>query len=70
MVMEIGFVEARCSFQVGGKAIKMTRWVLFEARSSRFERREQVGTRFFSAVYFSRGTLPTKKGERRALLGT
>ena len=35
------------------------------------ERLEVVGTRFFSfsGVYFSRGTLQTKKGERRALLG-
>ena len=33
-------------------------------RPSRFERLESVGTRFFSffsVVYFSRGTLPTKK---------
>ena len=37
-------------------------------RSSSREVRTRV-RRFFLFVYFSRGTLPTKKGERRALLG-
>ena len=32
------------------------------------ERLEEVGTNFFQDVYFSRGTLPPKKG-KRALLG-
>ena len=40
---------------------------LDSARSSSRELRIRVPT--FSVVYFSRGTLPTKKGERRALLG-
>ena len=39
------------------------------AASSPQWKREQVRVPCFSVVSFSRGTLPTKRGERRALLG-